>query len=101
MLEGGAGRAFATGFVLILLMPTDLMAMLTVGVHLEHHGSPPGAAIPFLLATLLLASLPLLGYLLFRRRAATVMPEIRDWMKSHGWLINICACLLFIVLILT
>ncbi|MEO3886891.1 GAP family protein [Nonomuraea sp. B5E05] len=101
LLEAGPGRAFVVGLLLILLMPTDIVTMTTVSVHLEQTGSPPAAAIPFMLATLALAALPLLGYLLFRRRAETVMPKIRDWMNSRGWLINICACLLFIVLILT
>ncbi|MEO3799998.1 GAP family protein [Nonomuraea sp. B1E8] len=101
LLEAGPGRAFVVGLLLILLMPTDIVTMTTVSVHLEQTGSPPAAAIPFMLATLILAALPLLGYLLFRRRAETVMPKIRDWMNSRGWLINIGACLLFIVLILT
>jgi hypothetical protein len=101
LLEAGSGRAFITGLLLVLLMPTDLIAMFTVGVNLEQTGSPPAAAIPFLLATLLLAALPLLSYLLFRRRVANAIPKIRDWMNSHGWLINICVCLLFVVLILT
>ncbi|MFI9597548.1 GAP family protein [Nonomuraea sp. NPDC052265] len=101
LLEAGPGRAFVTGLLLILLMPTDLMAMLTVGVNLDQNKSPLGAAIPFVLATLLLAALPLLSYLLFRRRATEVMPQIRDWMSSHGWLINIFVCVLFVVLIVT
>lgn len=101
LLEAGPLRAFTTGLLLILLMPTDLMAMLTVGVNLEQNDSPPVAAVPFVLATLLLAALPLLSYLLFRRRAAEAMPKIRDWMSSHGWLINVFMCLLFIVLIVT
>ncbi|MEU8251395.1 GAP family protein [Nonomuraea sp. NPDC048916] len=101
LLDAGPGRAFTTGLLLVLLMPTDIMAMLTVGVNLEQNDSPPAAAIPFLLATLLLAALPLLGYLVFRRRAVAVMPKVRDWMDSHGWLMNIFVCLLFIVLIVT
>ncbi|GGO77853.1 GAP family protein [Nonomuraea cavernae] len=101
LLDAGPGRAFTTGLLLVLLMPTDIMVMLTVGVNLEQNDSPLLAAIPFLLATLLLAALPLLGYLIFRRRAVAVMPKVRDWMNSHGWLINIFVCLLFIVLILT
>ncbi|PZG42179.1 hypothetical protein C1I98_20110 [Spongiactinospora gelatinilytica] len=100
LLGAGLGRAFVTGALLVLLMPTDLIAMLTVGVNLAQHDSPPSAAIPFVLATVFLAALPLLGYLAFRRRVTAVMPRVRDWMGSHGRLINIMVCLLFIALIL-
>ncbi|MCG5215819.1 GAP family protein [Streptosporangium sp. KLBMP 9127] len=100
LLEAGTGKAFITGLLLVLLMPTDIMAMLTVGVNLAQSGSPLSAAIPFLLATLLIAALPLLSYLLFRRRATVVMPKVRDWMGSHGWLINIVVCVIFVFLIL-
>ncbi|RBQ22018.1 GAP family protein [Spongiactinospora rosea] len=100
LLGAGPGRAFVTGVLLVLLMPTDLIAMLTVGVNLEQDHAPPSAAIPFVLATVFLLALPLLGYLAFRQRVTAVMPQVREWMNSHGWLINIVVCLLFIVLIL-
>jgi hypothetical protein len=48
----------------------------------------------------LIAALPLLGYLLFHRRARTAMPKVRDWMNSHAWLVNIIVYCIFIVLIL-
>jgi len=28
------------------------------------------------------------------------MPNVRDWMNSHSWLINIIVCAIFVVLIL-
>jgi hypothetical protein len=43
--------------------------MLTVGVNLKHNEASPVAALPFIAATLLIAALPLLLFLLFRRRA--------------------------------
>ena len=48
----------------------------------------------------LIAALPLLVYLLFRSRAQRVMPQVREWMNTHSWLVNIIACGIFIVLIL-
>ena len=81
-------------------MPTDIMAMLTVGVNLTQNDSPLSAAVPFFLATLLIAALPLLCYLLFRRQATALMPRLRDWMNSHGWLINIIVCVIFVFLLL-
>jgi len=100
LLEVGPGKAFTTGLLLVLLMPTDIMAMLTVGVNLTQNDSPLSAAVPFFLATLLIAALPLLCYLLFRRQATALMPRLRDWMNSHGWLINIIVCVIFVFLLL-
>jgi hypothetical protein len=43
--------------------------MLTVGAHVEQHHAGLDAALPFIGATVLIAGLPLLVYLLFRKRA--------------------------------
>jgi hypothetical protein len=93
-------RAFTTGLLLIWLMPSDVIIMLTVGVNLEHNDAGLIAALPFIAATALVAALPVLLYLLFRRRAQRLMPKVRDWMNTHSWLVNIIAYVAFIVLIL-
>lgn len=100
LMSAGPGRGFRTGFLLVAFFPSDVIVMCTVGLHIARGGAGFAAAIPFIIATTLIAALPLLGYLFFRRRAVRAMPEIRDWMTIHGWLLNILACLLFIVLIL-
>jgi hypothetical protein len=51
-------------------------------------------------ATILIAALPVLSYLLFRRRAQQVMPKVRDWMNTNSWLVNIIVYVVFIFLIL-
>ncbi|MET9338566.1 MULTISPECIES: GAP family protein [unclassified Nonomuraea] len=99
LLETGPRKAFTTALLLVLLMPTDIVAMLTVGVNLQQNHAPLRAAVPFLLVTLLIAALPLLAYLLFRHRATAVMPKVRSWMDTHGWLINIIVCGIFVLLI--
>jgi len=93
-------RAFTTRLVLVWVMPSDLLIMLTVGVNLAHNDASLVAAVPFIAATALVAALPVLAYLLFRRRAQRVMPKVRDWMNAHSWLVNIIAYVIFIVLIL-
>lgn len=93
-------RAFTTGMLLIWVMPSDLIIMLTVGVNLAHNGASPVAALPFVAATALVAALPLLAYLLFRRRAQRLTPKVRDWMNANSWLVNIIAYVAFIALIL-
>ena len=98
--EADAKLAFRTGALLILLFPSDVIVLLTVGTNLAHSNSSLVDALPFILATTLIAALPLLGYLLFRRRAVTAMPKVRDWMNANSWVVNIIACGIFIVLIL-
>jgi threonine/homoserine/homoserine lactone efflux protein len=92
-------KAFRTGLLLILLMPSDIVIMLTVGVNLEHNNSSWVDALPFIGATVLVAASPLLTYILFRRRAQTVMPRVRDWMNAKSWLVNIIFCGIFIALV--
>ncbi|MFF4778308.1 GAP family protein [Microtetraspora fusca] len=100
LLGADPWKAFTTGFLVILLMPSDILVMLTVGANLAQTGAGPAAVLPFIGATVAVAALPLLGLLLFRGRAERAMPKVREWMESHGWLINIFACLIFIALIL-
>lgn len=92
-------QALRTGLLVILFMPSDLIVMLTVATNLEQSGDSLGAAVPFILATALIAALPLLGYLVFHRRAVVAMPKLRDWMNSSSWLVNIIVCGIFILLI--
>jgi Sap, sulfolipid-1-addressing protein len=91
--------AVKTGLLLILLFPSDLIILLTVGVNLEHNDLGLVGALPFIAATTLIAALPLLLYLLFHSRAQRLMPQVRDWMNTHSWLVNIIVCVIFVALI--
>jgi hypothetical protein len=95
-----AKRAFITGLLIILLMPSDIIIMLTVGVNLVQNNAGLLGALPFIAATVLVAALPLLFYVVFHRRAERLMPKVRDWMNTHSWLVNIIVCVVIIVLIL-
>ncbi|MEU4896911.1 GAP family protein [Streptomyces sp. NPDC044780] len=101
LMEAGPRKALTTGFLIILFMPSDIVVMLTVGVNLEQHEAGLAAAVPFIAATVLIAALPLLIYLLLGERARRAMPRLREWLTTHSWVINVAACLIFIVLILT
>lgn len=92
--------ALRTGLLLIFLMPSDVIIMLTVGFNLAQNDAGLIAALPFIAATVLVAALPLLFYLLFRRRAQRLMPKVRNWMSTHSWLVNIIVYAVFIVLVL-
>jgi uncharacterized protein involved in cysteine biosynthesis len=81
-------------------MPSDIIIMLTVGANLAQNNAGLLAALPFIAATVLVAALPLLLYLLFQRRAQGLMPKVRDWMNANSWLVNVIVCVVFIILIL-
>jgi hypothetical protein len=100
LLQASPRKALTMGFLLIFVMPTDIVSMMTVAVNLEQSGDSLSAAVPFLALTLLIAALPLLAYLLFGRRAKEAMPKVRDWMTTNSWLVNIFVLGIFIVLIL-
>jgi hypothetical protein len=98
--DASPGKAFKLGLMLILLMPSDLVIMLTTGLHLQSHELSASAAWGLIALTVLIAALPILGYLLFRKRAMVAMPKVRSWMSTNSWLVNIIVFGIFIVLIL-
>jgi hypothetical protein len=100
MMEASPTKALTTGFLLILVMPTDIATMVTVAVNLQHNDSSLIEALPFWGLTLLIAALPILSYLLLGERAKRAMPKVRDWMFDNSWLVNIIVLGIFIVLIL-
>ena len=101
LLSATPATGLKTGLLVVLAMPSDIVVMLTVGANLEHHQAGFAAALPFIGATLLVAALPLLLYVVFHKRAVTAMPAVRDWMNDHSWLVNIIVCLVFIALVAT
>jgi hypothetical protein len=92
-------RALRTGLLVILAMPSDILVMLTVGVNLAQADASFADALPFVGATVAIAALPLILYLVFHRRAKRAAPRLRAWMNANSWLVNIVVCVLFIVLL--
>jgi hypothetical protein len=92
--------AFTTGLLLLSVFPSDFVILVTVGMNLAQQDASFLAAVPFIAATILIAALPVLSYLLFRRRAQQAMPKVRDWMNKNSWLVNIIVYVVFILLIL-
>lgn len=90
--------AFRLGFVLFLVMPTDILTMLTVGSYLATHGSSLVAAVPFLLVTALFIGSPLGILLAMGERAKTLLPKLRDWMNSNSWIVSEGVIGLFLLL---
>lgn len=100
LFDASPWRAFVLATTLIFLMPTDIIAMLTVGINLASNNLSFWNALPFLGLTVLIAALPLISYLLFYKRAQTFMPKVRDWMLHNSWLVNIFVYGLFVYLLL-
>jgi hypothetical protein len=98
--NAGPRTAFTTGLLLLSVFPSDFVILVTVGVNLAQNNASLLGAVPFIVATILIAALPVLSYLLFRRRAERAMPKVRDWMNTHSWLVNIIVYVVFILLIL-
>jgi hypothetical protein len=92
--------AFTTGLLLLSVFPSDFVVLVTVGMNLAQNGASLVAGLPFIGATILIAALPVLFYLLFRRRAQRLMPKVREWMNTNSWLVNIIVYVIFIFLIL-
>lgn len=100
MMEASPTKALTMGFLLILVMPTDVVTMATVAANLQQNDKSLIDALPFWALTLLIAALPILAYLLLGERAKRGMPKVRDWMLENSWLVNIIVLGIFIVLIL-
>jgi Sap, sulfolipid-1-addressing protein len=98
--DAGWQHAFRLGVLLILLMPSDLVIAATSGAHLQSEGHAYSDALPFIGLTALIAALPIIFFLLFRRRASVAMPKVRDWMNANSAFVNIAVYVIFIVLIL-
>lgn len=88
------------GLLLYLLMPTDIITMATVGAFLASQGEPLWHGLGFLVATLLIAGLPLIALLVLGRRAETLLPSIRTWMNENSWLVNEAVILFFLAMAL-
>jgi hypothetical protein len=93
--------AFTTGLLLLSVFPSDFVILVTVGINLAQQNASLLGAVPFIVATIFIAALPVLSYLLFRRRAQQLMPKVREWMNTNSWLVNIIVYVIFILLILS
>jgi hypothetical protein len=94
--EAEPRRALSLGFLLILLMPTDIAATISTTSYLHEAGLEWIDGWPLVAGTVLLMGLPISGYLLLGQRAKRAMPRIRDWLTSNSWLVNLVVIVYFI-----
>jgi hypothetical protein len=94
--EAEPRRAFSLGFLLILLMPTDIIAVISTVNFLHDNDKELLDGWPLAAATTLLMALPILAYLLLGHRARAAMPGIREWLTTNAWLVNLIVIVYFI-----
>jgi hypothetical protein len=99
--EAEPKRAFSLGFLLIFLMPTDIVAVISTVNFLHDNNESALHGWPLVAATVLLMALPIIGYLVLGRRAREAMPGIRDWLTTNAWLVNLIVIVYFIYQILS
>ena len=75
--------AFALGFLLILLMPTDIAATIATASYLTEAGLDWLDGWPLVAATTSLIALPFAAYLVLGERAKRAMPGVREWMTTN------------------
>jgi len=89
--------SFKVGFLLFILMPTDIITMITVGTSLVREDRSLLEALPFLLTTVLLVAIPLLILLLLGERAQVILPKMRAWMNTNSWIVSEIVIVFFLV----
>jgi threonine/homoserine/homoserine lactone efflux protein len=98
--EANPRFAVTIGFLLYILMPTDLVAMATVGAYLARQGEPWWHSLGFVILTVLIAGLPFIALLAMGQRAESVLPKIREWMNANSWIVNEAVLLFFLAMAL-
>jgi threonine/homoserine/homoserine lactone efflux protein len=98
--SANARFAVTIGLLLYLLMPTDLVAMATVGAYVARQGEPWWHTLGFVVLTILIAGLPFIVLLALGRRAESVLPRIREWMNANSWMVNEAVLLFFLAMAL-
>jgi hypothetical protein len=93
--------SFALGFLLFLLMPTDVITTFTVGSYLAREDRSWADAIPFIVLTVVLVAIPFIVLLVMGERADVVLPRMRAWMVSHSWVVNELVLAFFAVLLVS
>ena len=96
--EATPKKSFRLGFLLLGVFPTDIATSIVVGAHLARDGDPWWYCLPFVLLVVLFEALPVLFVLLMGKRAAAILPKVRDWMNENSWIVSEVVLVFFIFL---
>ena len=90
--------AFTLAFLLLGVFPTDIITSFTVGAYLTRHNEPWWHCLPFVSLTLFFVALPVLLVLVLGKRAAVLLPKVRDWMSANSWIVSELVIALFVAI---
>ena len=93
-------RIAAIGFMLIALMPSDMVIEFTVGNLINSYDRTFTYAISFFVAVFVIAATPLTIYLSLGNKGPEKMQKMDKWLNTHGYLINVVVLSMFIIMIL-
>jgi MYXO-CTERM domain-containing protein len=93
--------AFTLGVLLFLLFPGDIIATAICAARVVRDGGQLLDLAPFVALTIALLSIPALITLLLGRRAAEILPKVRDWMTGNSWIVSEIVIGFFFVLTLS
>jgi cytochrome c biogenesis protein CcdA len=96
--EATPKMSFRLGLLLLGVFPTDIITSVVVGSSLARNADPWWYCLPFVLLTLLFAALPVLFVLILGKRAAKILPKVRDWMNTNSWIVSEIVIVFFIVM---
>ena len=96
--EATPKSSFRLGLLLLGVFPTDIITSVVVGSTLARSADPWWYCIPFVLLTVLFEAVPVLFVLLLGKRAAVILPKVRDWMNTNSWIVSEVVIVFFIVL---
>jgi len=88
------------GFVLFLVMPSDLITMMTVSNLLAHADAPWWHTLLFMALTVVFAGVPLILLTALGARAEAQLPRVRQWISTNAWIVNEIVIAFFLVMML-
>jgi hypothetical protein len=101
LAKATTGKIILIGFLLILIMPGDIVSTLTVAGLIKSNHASFLLALPFFGAVALIVSLPLVIYLIAGKKGQPFIDKADKWIDTHGYLLNIIVFSVFIVLLLS
>jgi hypothetical protein len=96
--NASAPLSFALGFLLLGVFPSDIITSIAVGAHVAGHGGPWWHTSVFVVFTLALLAVPVLLTAAAGRRAAVILPRVRDWMNRNSWVVSEVVIVFFLAL---
>jgi len=98
-LEDATPRmSFRLGLLLLGVFPTDIITSIVVGATLARVPDPWWYCLPFVGLVVLFEALPVLFVLILGKRAAKILPKVRDWMNANSWIVSEVVIVFFIVM---